>query len=472
MDEKKISKTCSSCGKVVKGQFIKALGGKYHVECFKCIDCKKPCGKKFFPCTENGVTKPLCEYDYFKRKGLICAKCGGAIRGPNIKALNKKYHLDHFTCTVCEVAFQSNDPYYEHDGKIYCQTHYSELFSRRCLGCQTPLFKQHKENKENIDPQEQWHPECYKIYKAWNVKVALEKEISKDSVKPGDFKAELKKQRIVLEKINKIWTILSSFEESSAECMGYILSAIHSYKNYSENDSYSLDLKGLEQAGNYVCHIDVLFSSIDEIETKLKKFNDRTGLQHTREPKLLIRRIINFFSLLININNLSKQHTTHKLLNLVTSLAHTLKVLIRYALNGALKLENEYNDKSALDSFLSNFLIIEKMQSKLSQELRSSTEYHNRSEYCPCCRKSVEEECIKFDNDCRWHTYCFCCQICRKEMYASYHEEARIDPVTKTLYCKRCSPRNTVTGFVCVTQLEQFTFLLKIALKELFIHNK
>jgi len=151
---------------------------------------------------------------------------------------------------------------------------------------------------------------------------------------------ELRKQKYIMEKIKRIWSVLSAFEESSAECIGDILSAIHSYKSYTANDSYSLDLRGLEQAGNYVCHIDVLFSSIDEIETKLKKFKDQTGLQNVKEPKHLVRRVVNFFSLLININNLSKQHTTHKLLSLVTTLAHTLKALIRFALNGALKLVN------------------------------------------------------------------------------------------------------------------------------------
>ena len=133
---------------------------------------------------------------------------------------------------------------------------------------------------------------------------------------------------MVEEKINRIWTILSAFEESSAECMTEILSYV----------SDNLYLNGIEQAGNFVCHVDVLFSGIDEIEAKLKKFNDRTGLQHTKEPKLLAKKIVNFFSLLTHKNSMSSQETTQEFLSLVTTLAHTLKILIRFALKGALKL--------------------------------------------------------------------------------------------------------------------------------------
>jgi len=79
--------------------------------------------------------------------------------------LNKKYHLNHFTCTVCDVVFQPNASYYEHNGNIYCQTHYSALFAQRCGGCHTPVLRQLIEVNKNTDSQEQWHPECYMIYK-------------------------------------------------------------------------------------------------------------------------------------------------------------------------------------------------------------------------------------------------------------------------------------------------------------------
>ncbi|ORX76522.1 RhoGAP-domain-containing protein [Anaeromyces robustus] len=461
-EKEKTSKICISCGKVIKGQFVRALGEIYHLDCFRCIDCDEICVSKFFPFKEDGITRPLCETDYFRRLDLICAKCGGALRGPHINALNKKYHLDHFTCTVCNVVFQPNASYYEHNGNIYCQNHYSALFAQRCGGCHTPVLRQLIEVNKNTDTQEQWHPECYMIYKSWNVKLVLENELPKDPIEPKDFNAEIEKQKLVEEKIARIWSILSAFEESSAECMAEILSYV----------SDNLYLNGIEQAGNFVCHVDVLFSGIDEIEANLKKFNDKTGLQHTKEPKLLAKRIVNFFSLLTHKNSIPRQDTTHEFLTLVTTLAHTLKILIRSALRGALKLENVYGVKTALDSFLAKFLTLGEMQSELrQQQLMSSSEYNIQSEYCPLCHKSVEEECIKL-NDSRWHSNCFYCQTCKKNLYETYETEARMDPTNKKIYCKNCSPPNCIDhGFVHVTQLEQYTFLLKFALKRLYIIN-
>lgn len=87
-----------------------------------------------------------------------------ALRGPHINALGKKYHLDHFTCSVCPTVFRQHDQYFERDGNVYCQYHYSVLFAAKCGGCQTAVLKNFVEmNKEEV--VEQWHPECYMIYK-------------------------------------------------------------------------------------------------------------------------------------------------------------------------------------------------------------------------------------------------------------------------------------------------------------------
>ena len=76
-----------------------------------------------------------------------------------------KYHLNHFTFTVCNVVFQPNASYYEHDGKIYCKTHYSALFAQCCGGCHTPVLRQLIVVNKDTDSKEQWRPECYMIYK-------------------------------------------------------------------------------------------------------------------------------------------------------------------------------------------------------------------------------------------------------------------------------------------------------------------
>lgn len=77
-------------------------------------DCSKVVAAKFFPVDgPDGKQYPLCETDYFRcvrrprssfdarrRLRLLCAKCGCALRGSYITALDKKYHTEHFTCCV------------------------------------------------------------------------------------------------------------------------------------------------------------------------------------------------------------------------------------------------------------------------------------------------------------------------------------------------------------------------------------
>lgn len=122
---------------------------------------------KFFPYPVESTTGrhyPLCERDYFRRLKLVCAQCGSALRGSYITALDRKYHIEHFTCSVCPTVFGPDDSYYEHNDKVYCHYHYSIQFAVRCAGCKTAILKQFVEiNRHSVD--EHWHPECYMINK-------------------------------------------------------------------------------------------------------------------------------------------------------------------------------------------------------------------------------------------------------------------------------------------------------------------
>lgn len=196
--------TCASCSLPLDGAFVRALGNVWHLQCFKCKvrvfaslavsglptstskDCDTIVASKFFPVEgSNGKQEPLCERDYFRRLNLICAKCGQALRGSYITACSmftfsflylicsisyklffkdKKYHVEHFTCSVCTTVFGPQDSYYEHDNDVYCHFHYSTRFATKCAGCNSAILKQFVEiNRNNRD--ECWHPECYMINK-------------------------------------------------------------------------------------------------------------------------------------------------------------------------------------------------------------------------------------------------------------------------------------------------------------------
>lgn len=231
---------------------------------------------KFFPAEdENGEQYPLCETDYFRRLGLLCHQCGGALRGSYITALDHKYHVDHFTCSLCATVFGAQDSYYEHDGHVYCHYHYSTQFAQRCNGCQTAILKQFVEIFRNGQNQH-WHPECYMIHKFWNVRLAQPTEVPQ--IEEADV-SDLIRDRIredeerMEDKVFRIWSVLSTFEESSAACISDMLLHV-------SNASY---VDGVLVAKRFIWHVEILFQAADRLDAAVSKQSEKGKLLNTRE---------------------------------------------------------------------------------------------------------------------------------------------------------------------------------------------
>lgn len=109
---------CSACHQPMSGQFVRALGTVFHLDCFRCRvrvdypffldpslilyvqDCNAVVASKFFPIEgTDGKHHPLCERDYFRRLNLICGKCEQALRGSYITA-----------CSGCSCRIDWNHP--------------------------------------------------------------------------------------------------------------------------------------------------------------------------------------------------------------------------------------------------------------------------------------------------------------------------------------------------------------------------
>lgn len=237
---------------------------------------------KFFavPDDEGGPDYPLCEVDFFRRLDMLCFQCGGALRSSYITAADRKYHVEHFTCSVCPTVFGAHDSYYEHEDKIYCHYHYSTQFAQRCAGCQTAILKQFVEIFRNGENQH-WHPECYMIHKFWNVRLALPG--SESDKNPLNDESGTEESRLIVrreeeqmeEKVYRIWSVLSTFEESSAACISDMLLHV-------SNGAY---VDGVLVAKRFIGHVDVLFGATDKLNALVAAHNTK-GKKLARDPYL------------------------------------------------------------------------------------------------------------------------------------------------------------------------------------------
>jgi hypothetical protein len=463
-------RTCKKCGEALTGQFVRALGGTYHLDCFKCADCGQVVASKFFPvdAADGSGQFPLCETDYFRRLDLLCYDCGGALRGSYITALDRKYHIEHFTCSVCPTVFGSQDSYYEHEGKVYCHYHYSTQFAQRCNGCQTAILKQFVEIFRNGQNQH-WHPECYMIHKFWNVRLSTSDEASarphlnadvrndeRELVKEDEDRMELK--------VYRIWSILSTFEESSASCISDMLLQV-------SNGSY---YEGVIVARKFIWHVDILFNAVDSLASLVIK-SGLKELSYGREAKLLCKKVVAFFTLLSKTQEtgVRKLGVTQELLSLVTGLAHYLKLLIRIGLQGALKLERERGTAEGLHAFLDELADLETIK---EQELKNvdindgvAGLAEQQSDCCASCTQPIDDECIMIYGK-RWHTKPphLTCSVCNRDLSQDLYS-ARYSEREERVYCIDHAKRagETVSGFSHVSKLQQYVFLLKVALARL-----
>jgi len=183
---------------------------------------------------------------------------------------------------VCPTVFGAQDSYYEHDGQVYCHYHYSTQFAQRCNGCQTAILKQFVEIFRNGQNQH-WHPECYMIHKFWNVRLAeasdanIERpalqgasdEDARNNVRDEEEKME--------EKVYRIWSVLSTFEESSAANISDMLLHV-------SNGAY---VDGVLTAKKFIWHVDLLFKSADKLDAIMAQQGIK-GNNSAPEPMLKI----------------------------------------------------------------------------------------------------------------------------------------------------------------------------------------
>ncbi|EMC96355.1 hypothetical protein BAUCODRAFT_33682 [Baudoinia panamericana UAMH 10762] len=452
-------RTCRKCNEVLSGQFVRALGATFHLECFTCQDCGKIVATKFFPVPGDGSQQhPLCERDYFRRLDLLCYSCGESLRGSYVTALDRKYHTDHFGCGYesCITLFGSSDSYYEHDGGIYCLVHYASAFAKICKGCTLPVLKQFVEIFRDGQNQH-WHPECYMIHKYWNCTMSNIVPIRK----VGSFWTDMDGQKLdivalsqriasIEDTISRTWSILSTFEEKAAATISELFVAS------PKSDDAQLAIQ----------RISLVLSSVGFLFAVLESVNERrlrtslAGVAFSRESKLLCKKIVALMQDVVESHKSTSppNGVTQKFMSLVTGVAYNLKLLIRIALSGSSDSPNEL-----MEPFLRDMSVMDVNRDLRYYRSRISSMVSTSNDLCVGCRTAVEAACFKAKNEPirLWHQQCLPCPRChRSQAFGTFpHIPGSPAPVTLTLVCNFCKTgldRNTTI----VPQTRLFVHLL------------
>lgn len=83
-------------------------------------------------------------------------------------------------------------------------------------------------------------------------------------------------------------------------------------------------------------------------------------MSHAREAKMLCRKLVNLFSVMSQLpaEGTAPAPQTQELFTLITQLAHNLKILIRIALTGAIKLDRDHARPAAMANALARLNLL------------------------------------------------------------------------------------------------------------------
>ena len=112
------------------------------------------------------------------------------------------------------------------------------------------------------------------IHKFWNVRLATTPD--KDDPRPiledtteEERNAVREEEERMEEKVYRIWSVLSTFEESSAACISDMLLHV-------SNGAY---VDGVLVAKRFIWHVDILFNSADTLDASMMSQGMKGGLQ-------------------------------------------------------------------------------------------------------------------------------------------------------------------------------------------------
>jgi len=173
-----------------------------------------------------------------------------------------------------------------------------------------------------------------------------------------------------------------------------------------------------------------------------------------------------------------KLGVTQELLSLVTGLAHYLKLLIRIGLQGALKLEREQRSPEGLHHLLDRLGDHESLRPLEEEETPADllagveTLADQLSDCCAACKEPIDDECVMLGDN-RWHIKPppLVCASCQSDLTTNI-QNAFLSTKDRQALCANCVTHKGIAndmqkGFKHISKLQQFVFLLRVALARL-----
>ncbi|NXC53674.1 ZYX protein, partial [Aleadryas rufinucha] len=156
------SELCGFCRKPLSRTqpAVRALDRLFHVECFTCFKCEKQLqGQQFY----NVDEKPFCE-DCYVSTLEKCSVCKQTITDRMLKATGNSYHPQCFTCVMCHTPLEGTSFIVDQSNQPHCVDDYHRKYAPRCSVCSEPIMPEpgKDETVRVVALEKNFHMKCYK----------------------------------------------------------------------------------------------------------------------------------------------------------------------------------------------------------------------------------------------------------------------------------------------------------------------
>ncbi|XP_053157926.1 zyxin isoform X3 [Hemicordylus capensis] len=160
--EASTSELCGLCHKALSRTqpAVRALDKLFHVECFTCFKCERQLqGQQFY----NVDEKPFCE-DCYAGTLEKCCVCKQTITDRMLRATGNSYHPHCFTCVVCHKPLEGASFIVDKANQPHCVDDYHRKYAPRCSVCAEPIMPEpgKDETVRVVALEKNFHMKCYK----------------------------------------------------------------------------------------------------------------------------------------------------------------------------------------------------------------------------------------------------------------------------------------------------------------------